>query len=382
MPLNKQNLFKNAEVSKKAFLKNYWHKKPLVLFDAIDMAELSVFPNKHQLMQMSTNKDIQSRVVIKESESRYDVEIGPFVDVDLKNLEGYCWNLLISDIDKWQPQSRQILSYFDFIRNWIFDDIMLSTGSIGGTVGPHTDHYDVFLLQVHGQRQWRYSTEKIYNPKLIPDQDLKLMKDFNHTNSIILNPGDILYLPPEVAHYGIATSDDCVTCSIGIRTPSHAELLTSFVDNIAENISENNRLTEPQFKTQPKTGEFTQKDINKLSKILNRHLDTNNLCHWFGQFITDYRSIFHQFNKNQNSHELDESVNLIPNPFGKSCYFKEENKAFLFINGEKFDTSQALAELICDEKFIHYKQRNKLTISDRSIIDKLFENGALINAKT
>ena len=380
MPLNKPNLFKNSGISEDEFLKNYWHKKPILIRNAINLNNLVVLPNKQQLLQLSCNEDIQSRIVFKNSENQYDVEYGPFIENDWKNIEQDCWNLLVSDIDKWQPKSCEILEYFKFIRHWIFDDIMLSCGSIGGTVGPHTDHYDVFLLQVHGKRKWGFTQNKIFNPELIPKQALKLMSDFQASETHILNPGDVLYLPPEVAHYGIATTDDCVTCSIGIRTPSHSELLTSFIDNKAENISANNRFQEPHFDLQPKQGEVTVSDLDNVTEILTRHMNIKNglLNDWFGKYITEYRSLFYEFNQQQDYQQLSDKNDLILSSFSKSCYFKDKSEAKLFVNGEKYHSSLKLAEMICNHKCIANNEISTLSTNDRNIIKVLYENGSLI----
>ncbi|MCF6288951.1 MAG: hypothetical protein L3J53_06935 [Proteobacteria bacterium] len=378
--MHKLNLFNHSNISKDTFLKEYWHKKPLLLQGAIDLNDLDILPTKTQLMQLSCNADIQSRVVFKTAENEYDVAIGPFTQQDLNNFDNYCWNLLISDVDKWQPQSRDILKYFSFIRNWLFDDIMISTGSVGGTVGPHTDHYDVFLIQVHGQRNWQYCHTKIYNPKLLPEQELKLMQNFKADKSLILKPGDVLYLPAETAHYGIATSDDCVTCSIGMRTPSHSEIVTAFVDNIAENISANTRFVEPEFSQQPNVGEITPDDLANIHKILTDSFDTNNLTAWFGKYITEYRSIFYEFNQQQNCDELSHNIDLTLSPFAKACYLRENINAKLFVNGECFNASIKLAQLVCDTQYLTDQEICKLDNNDRTIIKQLFANGSLLSA--
>lgn len=380
MPLNKLNLFNHSQITQEQFLKEYWHKKPILIRNGIKTADLSALPNKQQLQQLSCQQDIQSRIVFKQSESEYDVEYGPFIENDFDELDQDCWNLLVSDIDKWLPKSRELLNYFNFIRNWIFDDIMLSCGSTNGTVGPHTDHYDVFLVQVYGQREWSYTQNKIYNPDLIPEQALKLMSDFKADQSFILNPGDILYLPPEVAHYGIAKSDDCVTCSVGMRTPSHSELLTSFVDHIAQNLSDNNRFNEPEFDEQPSIGEVTQSDLTNITKILTQNLNSENtsLSNWFGQYMSEYRSLFYEFNQHRDIKDLSNDFDLALSPFSKSCYFKNKQSSQMFVNGQAFTTSLHLAEMICNDKKIPHEMREKLTASDKSIIEDLFENGSLI----
>ncbi len=382
--MNKLNLFKNSKITQEQFLEEYWHKKPLLIRNAVSSSDLSILPNKVQIQHLSCDENIQSRIVFKNSENQYDVEYGPFIENDFDELDQDCWNLLVSDIDKWQPKSREILNYFNFIRNWIFDDIMVSCGSNGGTVGPHTDHYDVFLIQVHGQRQWDFTLDKIFNPDLMPEQALKLMSQFKAEESHVLNPGDVLYLPPEVGHYGIATTDDCVTCSIGMRTPSHAELLTSFVDHIAQNSSDNHRFQEPQFNSQPNIGEITQKDISNIFNILEEKLkpNSNSITEWFGKYITEYRSLFFEFNQYKNFDELDTKQDLILSPFSKSSYISNNPTAQLFVNGQAYESTLGFAEQICNKKKLPVSMLTQLDKDDLSILKELFENGSLLQTPT
>jgi len=377
MQVNKPNLFKHSTLTQEQFLKDYWHKKPLLLKEVFTNKQLAFLPNKKELIDLSCNQDIQSRIVIKNSETDYEVEVGPFVKEDFNELNNFIWNLLVSDIDKWQPESRQLLNYFDFIRNWVFDDIMISTGSIGGTVGPHTDHYDVFLIQVCGQRQWQFGHNKIYNPDLLNDVELKLLDKFEADENYTLKPGDVLYLPPEVAHYGIATSDDCITCSIGMRTPSTSELLTSFVDGLAEKLSENDRFEEPQFHQHPAIGEITQQDIEKVKKILIENISINDLSHWFGKYLSSYRNIFHEFNQYNQPDDIKDKNNLCLNPFSKACYYTNKGETTLFINGDAYQCSLNLAQLVCNDKELTSDNLENLNDNDMTVVKSLFENGAI-----
>jgi 50S ribosomal protein L16 3-hydroxylase len=211
------------------------------------------------------------------------------------------------------------------------------------------------------------------------------MNAFNADETFVLNPGDILYIPPEVAHYGIASTEDCVTCSIGIRMPSHSELLTSFVDQLAQNLSDNDRFEEPLFVKQPNTGEITDSDINNIKSILINQLDINKtpMIDWFGKYISEYRSIFYEFNQVQDKklfeiYQKDEQFSLIPSPYSKSCYFSQNQGAVLFINGEKYDATIKLAELICNDGLISSSEILKSNDKDQQIIEALFASGALI----
>ncbi len=376
MPLNKPSLFKPTTLSKDCFLAEYWHKKPFLFKGIFTQQQLRFLPNKEELIKLSCHPDIQSRIVTKSSETQYDVEIGPFEKEDFKELNDFTWNLLVSDVDKWQPKSLELLKYFDFIRNWIFDDIMISTGSIGGTVGPHTDHYDVFLIQVSGQRQWMFGHNKIYNPKLLTDVALKLLNQFKAEEDCILNPGDVLYLPPEVAHYGIAASDDCVTCSLGMRTPSVAELLTDFIDNTAQDLSENNRFEEPTFTQQPAIGEITQQDVEKVKQILIENINTNNITQWLGKYLSNYRNIFHEFNQTKQLPAIDSIKGLYLNSFTKACYFTAQETT-LFVNGDSYPCNLHLAQLLCNDKQILADDLHQLNTEDKDLVKQLYQNGVL-----
>jgi 50S ribosomal protein L16 3-hydroxylase len=165
-----------------------------------------------------------------------------------------------------------------------------------------------------------------------------------------------------------------------MRTPSYSELLTSYVDYLAQNISDNYRFEEPSFTQQPKLGEFTNQDIIGISQILSNNLDLNNksLINWFGKYITEYRSLFFEFNQYQEIKELKFETDLKLCPFSKCCYFNKKNNSILFINGLRFKSSHQLAELICNDKFISLQQLQMLKHKDRSIIKELIENGSLI----
>jgi 50S ribosomal protein L16 3-hydroxylase len=379
MQLNKQNLFNNSEISEEQFLREYWHKKPLLIRNAFNQEDLKDFPDKKQLQQLSCREDIQSRIVFKNGAKDYSIEYGPFIESDFDEIDEHCWNLLVSDIDKWRPESQKPLKAFQFIRNWLFDDLMLSCGKMDGTVGPHTDNYDVFLLQSQGQRQWQYGP--VSSNSLLPNLEIKVLADFKAENRQTLNPGDVLYLPPGIAHFGEIASDDCVTCSIGLRTPSESELLTSYVDYLAQRIPEQKRFNEPDFSTQPNCGEFKQKDLNQVAEILDKNIILNNksLQNWFGKYITEYRSLFYEFNDSDSTNKII-NCDLIPNPFSKYCYYKKKQKAKLFVNGIKYKTSLKLAKLICNDKRLQLSAFLSLTLKDKSVVEDLYNNHSLIKA--
>lgn len=381
MPSNKHNLFNHSEISREDFLQNYWHKKPLVIKQAFSSEQLNVLPNKPELLELSKDEEIQSRIVFKTNETKYDVEEGPFSEQNHKaNLDGNTWNLLVSDIDKWHPESHQILKHFNFIRTWLFDDLMLSCGSLGGTVGPHLDNYDVFLLQSSGQRHWKYNSKASETTEWIEGNPIKLLKNQEFDSEIILNPGDILYIPPQFAHYGTIESDDCVTASIGLRSPSHSEILTSYSDFISQVIDEKYRFQEPSQDKNIETGEFNHKDLLEVETIIkSQFVDKLQLDIWFGKYITEYRSLFFEFNE-YTEDQLSPHKEIHLNSFSKVCYQKDQKNADLFINGEHYKSSLDLARLLCNDSAISVKQFQYLANKDHIILQTLFENGSILQS--
>jgi len=215
-----------------------WQQRPL-RFRRTGLP-VDVWPKRPQLFALAEKDDVQSRIVLTESDRHYHVlHDDPQAWNTLKQAKP---TLLVSDVEKWYTPALQLLDYFPFITSWRFDDVMLSYAPKGASVGAHLDHYDVFLFQVAGCRRWQYDLKPMHNPKLVTDSELAVLDDYQPHEEHLLQPGDILYLPPQHAHHGISESDDCLTCSIGLRAPSHAELLMTLAEHMATQIPEPTRL--------------------------------------------------------------------------------------------------------------------------------------------
>ncbi len=206
------------------FLQRYWQKQPLWLPGAIERdALLDIEPD--ELAWLALQEDVESRLVFTEDRNGrlfYRMEAGPFDERTLKTLPESNWTLLVQDVEKHLPALRSYFELVPFIPDWRIDDLMISVAAPGGSVGPHKDNYDVFLVQSSGHRQWSWTTEPV------PDDPeasagLRLLETFASEASELAGPGDVLYLNPGVAHHGVAT-DLCVTCSIGMRAPQVSEL--------------------------------------------------------------------------------------------------------------------------------------------------------------
>lgn len=217
-------------MSAQTFMREYWQKKPLLIRQAFPQFKAPVKFN--DLKKLAKQDDVESRLVWQENDT-WNLERGPFEH--FPKLSEPNWTLLVQSMDLHHPKVADLIPHFRFVPDARLDDIMISYASKGGGVGPHFDSYDVFLLQGYGQRHWRISTQK--DQTLIPDLPCRILKNFHIEQEWVLEPGDMLYLPPQCAHDGIAVSDECMTISIGFRTITHAHLARGMLEAAADQIS-------------------------------------------------------------------------------------------------------------------------------------------------
>jgi 50S ribosomal protein L16 3-hydroxylase len=210
------------------FMRRYWQKKPLLIRGAIP----GVTPplSREALFELAASDDAESRLV-SHARGRWNLEHGPFDTDALPSVKRREWTLLVQGVDLHDDRARALLDRFRFVPDARLDDLMISYATDGGGVGPHFDSYDVFLLQVHGKRRWRISAQRDLTLK--PGLPLKVLQHFEPEQEWLLEPGDMLYLPPHIAHDGIAEGE-CMTCSIGFRAPSANELTSQFLYYLAE----------------------------------------------------------------------------------------------------------------------------------------------------
>jgi 50S ribosomal protein L16 3-hydroxylase len=217
---DKKNIL--GEVTPQDFLSNHWQRAPLLVRSALPDYVSPITPD--ELAGLALDHDVESRIVMRHGEQQWELRHGPFREEDFTNLPESDWTLLVQALDLWVPEAQSLLHRFDFLPRWRLDDIMASYATKGGSVGPHYDHYDVFLLQVEGQRRWQIGEDCNANTARVAGTDLRIVQDFSPTQEWLLNPGDMLYLPPGLSHWGVAESE-CLTFSVGFRSPSLADML-------------------------------------------------------------------------------------------------------------------------------------------------------------
>ena len=210
------------------FMRRYWQKKPLLIRQAIPdiVAPLS----RDELFELADQDEVEARLITY-FRNKWQLEHGPFAADELPSFKQRAWTLLVQGVDLHDDRARALLDRFRFVPDARLDDLMISYATDGGGVGPHFDSYDVFLLQVHGKRRWRIGAQR--DLSLQPDVPLKVLQHFEPEQEWVLEPGDMLYLPPHIAHDGVAEGE-CMTCSIGFRAPSASELTAQFLYHLAE----------------------------------------------------------------------------------------------------------------------------------------------------
>lgn len=241
------------------FMRTYWQKKPLLIRQAIPGFTSPVPPAG--LKKLAKRDDAESRLIWQENDE-WNMENGPFAR--FPKVAEPNWSLLVQSVDLHDDATAALMQQFRFIPDARLDDIMISLASRNGGVGPHFDSYDVFLLQGRGQRRWRISQQK--DLSLVPDIPCKILQHFAPEDEFVLEPGDMLYLPPHIAHDGISESDECITVSIGFRAPSLAVLARGLLEVAADQLSARHGLgfgpySTPELPGPDLTGMFQDKKL-------------------------------------------------------------------------------------------------------------------------
>ncbi|CAO1666024.1 ribosomal protein uL16 3-hydroxylase [Salinicola sp. NYA28a] len=270
------------------FLSQHWQKSPLLIRGALPGFVSPLEPD--DLAGLACEEGIEARLVEEHGPDKaWQVSHGPFDEETFSRLPVSGWSLLVQAVDHYVPEVAELLEAFDFIPRWRLDDIMVSYAPPGGSVGAHVDQYDVFLLQASGRRRWQLGGTPGNDARLIPGIDLRILEDFavEADQDWVLEPGDMLYLPPGVAHHGISDADDCLTFSIGFRAPSSDEVVTSFADYIGEQLGDSQRYGDSDLQPPAAIGELDDQAIARVRALLLDAIDRpEQMAQWFGRAMT------------------------------------------------------------------------------------------------
>ena len=332
------------------FLRDYWQRRPLLIRNSWSAWRNPLEPD--ELAGLACEEGVESRL-ITQGAAGLKMESGPFAEARFGELEDSPWTLLVQAVDHHAPEVAELIEPFRFIPNWRIDDVMVSYATEGGGVGPHYDQYDVFLIQGLGKRRWRVGPRCDSATPLVPHEDLRLIADFDAADEWILEPGDILYVPPCYAHDGTAVSDDCMTYSIGFRAPSVAELVEGWSGHQADGLTEEERYADPGLAIQANAGEITGPALDRLHEITMKALsDRDAFARWFGLYnsLPKYAETDWRPDEPIDEQELEAllalGTPLRRNPASRFAFIREGGGVLLFVDGRCFEQEGDTATLV------------------------------------
>lgn len=369
--------------SEKEFMREFWQKRPLFVRGA--------FPNfkdplsAEYLAGLACEGPTESRLVLTEEEGiPYAVRYGPFQPADFEALPEGDWTLLVRHVDKLLEEVNALLTPFEFMPRWRIDDIMVSYAATGGSVGPHRDEYDVFLLQGSGRRRWQIATAPDIPTDRREDTDLDVLAEFEPEEEWELEAGDMLYLPPGVAHHGIAL-EPCLTYSIGFRAPSREGLLAGWFEYLMGRIEPGGRYADPDLRPVEHPGKIQKEAVERARELLEEALryDADDFRAWFGAYITSDDSLppvepaGGKLGMERLKRQLDAGRRLVRNPLSRVAYLEQGDEAWLFVNGSAYRTSLSMACRLGDSNRMGYQDLRGILQQpdDASLLIRLIGEG-------
>jgi len=314
-------IFNNSSINIDDFLANYWNKKPILLKNAIKV-ENWITPDELAGMCLD---GINSRIVIGNHKLKnWQLKSAPFDDDVFSKLPKKDWTLLVQGVDRFEPQIYDLIDNFNFIPRWKFDDVMMSYATTGGSVGPHFDLYGVFLLQTNGKRKWQLSDKNCVDENYNKGFPLKVMQEFECETEIIAEVGDILYVPPKIAHFGVGLDDNCTTLSFGYRSYQAIEI----ADYVERPIKNDGFYQETQLVKNNNPSKLTIQAVESANKLTGISIDE------FAEFITKTDLADEEILQEMEIENFSKNNIYVLNPCLKIAYTENENK--VFIDGSEF----------------------------------------------
>jgi 50S ribosomal protein L16 3-hydroxylase len=386
-------------LSAEIFLKDYWQKKPLLIRGARPDFQTPI--SAEELAGLACDPDVESRLILEQGgEKPWELRRGPFRERDFRKLADSHWTLLVQEANKHIPAVESMIEAFNFIPYWMFDDVMISYAADQGNVGPHFDHYDVFLFQASGKRHWQITHQECTEDNYLQGVDLRLMKTFKVEEQWTLEPGDMLYLPPKVAHHGVAQGP-CMTFSFGFRSLRTRELMDNFAE-FFNPIAGKNPLLNPIYRD---TKDHLHKNPGRIAPqqamvardmLLAAMQDEELMTQWFCEYVTRVQGAdMPELALEAETENLDDfikgHIHLARHPSARLAWTSEGQRCedrtgfyYFFVNGESLDfeeVSQPFIEYLCNHlswdnqqllDFVHQTPANKNLVGD------LMERGVFI----
>jgi len=340
-----------GRLTQQQFLSRYWQKRAHLVRRALYPVPDII--DADEIAGLCCDNQIESRLIIEDAGRKpWELRRGPFKPSLFKKLPKRKWTVLVNGIDRFLPRVHAVLEYFSFLPFWRIDDIMFSYAVDGGNVGAHVDNYDVFLVQIAGRREWMIEDAPVLHDDFVPGLDVRLLRSFKATNRWVLEPGDMLYLPPRFPHHGIAQGDGCITMSVGFRAPSVADLINGVAANALSRVSDTLRYTDATLKPQS-AGAIPHSTVRAIrSLIIEQALNEDAIGEWLGAYLSEPCSdVNFQAKPRPKSSTVIKSLlkktRVITRAEGARLLYTERNSRSLtlFVNGEHREFSGSAAKL-------------------------------------
>lgn len=371
------------------FLNQYWQQKPVLLAGLVSEFKDPVSPE--ELAGLACEEFVESRLVKENAAGNWELSHGPFTEIDFTSLPDSNWTLLVQAVDQWLGNVADIKNLFDFIPSWRVDDLMISYATPGGGVGPHFDYYDVFLLQGQGQRRWQVGNRCPSNSALRENSALGILQDFEPVNEYLLNPGDVLYIPPRYSHWGIAESNS-VCYSIGFRAPSEGEMIEGFSDFLIREQDPAMRYEDTLLQPAERRGEIDVRQLEgSFQQLLEQFSNKVIFAHWFGCYVTQakYPDLIHApetliADEGELLRLAEEDFTLSKNPSSRFAFIESgaESCVLLFVDGSmvrfEMESLEAVSMLCNLSAFTSENVQYLLTFTGlKELLRQLINQGSL-----
>jgi 50S ribosomal protein L16 3-hydroxylase len=361
-------------LSPRQFMRRYWQKKPFLIRQAIPGVQPPA--SRAELFELAARDDVECRLVSSGGPKGWTLRHGPFGRSQLPPLKRPGWTLLVQGLDLHVEAAHRLRNLFRFVPEARLDDVMVSYATDGGGVGPHIDSYDVFLLQVAGRRRWRAGS--VQDTTCVPGMPVKLLADFQPTEEWVLEPGDMLYLPPRWGHDGTAIGGECMTCSIGFRTPTPTELAREVLQRMTDALDppdEEPHYRDPAGSATAQPGLIPPALQTFAAKaVIDALNDANSLACALGETLTEPKSIVW--------FEVADNAELRP---GQGVRLDARSRMMydahhVFINGESFRAGGRDARLmraLADARGLEGRAVGQLSEDARALLQDWLEAGWL-----
>jgi 50S ribosomal protein L16 3-hydroxylase len=385
--------FNQRSLTTDTFLRDHWQRNPLLLRQAFP--EFRPLLGADDIAGLACDELAESRLITGRFPApEWTLRYGPFDGEVFQNLPERDWTLLVQDVEKHYPPLGALLADFSFLPRWRIDDVMVSVAGPGGSVGPHVDQYDVFLLQATGRRRWEISAS--FEPDLLPDCELNVLRKFTAEQSWELSPGDMLYLPPGIAHHGVAMDPEpgtgnpdtareyCMTWSIGMRAPSAADLLQSLGEWLAESSDEGGRYRDPDPLVPARSGQIDRDAMEGLRRLARDTIDDETrFTEFLGVFLSRYRLAHEPAPPRRLTSPqlvldaLQRGARLRHHPWTRLTWLETPGGALLFAAGSVFSCGAGLAAVLCDPDGLQTASASRLS-TDPVLLSELINRGHLL----